>query len=175
MNKKRLILLFALLLWILFIFSRSLQPAAASTQESDGVRQLLSLLVRHDLSSTFVRKLAHFVEFGVLGVLAACLFAGQAKRSLTALFYSAALGMTVALCDETIQLFVAGRDGRVLDVWLDFAGACTGAAAWHALLQLLRRQGLSARSRAAKAPGQGKSEGGSKSGPGGKSGGKKES
>lgn len=135
MNKRRLFLLFALILWIVFIFSHSLQPAAASTQESDGVRRLLSLLVRHELSSVFVRKPAHFAEFWVLGVLAAPLFAGRkTMRPLPVLFYSAVLGMTTALCDETIQLFVAGRDGRILDVWLDFAGACTGAAVILALL-----------------------------------------
>ena len=148
MNKKRLLLLLALLLWILFIFSHSLKPAAASTQESDFVRQLLSFLVRHEFSSTFVRKMAHFVEFGVLGVLAAGFFAGWAKRSLPGLFYSAALSMTTALCDETIQHFVAGRDGRVLDVLLDFAGALTGAAAVLILLHLVRRYGWFARGRA---------------------------
>lgn len=154
MNKRRLILFLALFLWILFIFGHSLQPAAASTQESDGVRQLLSLLLRRELSSNFVRKLAHFVEFWVLGALAACFFAGWAGRWPQTLFYSAVLGMTTALCDETIQLFVAGRDGRVLDVWLDFAGAFTGAAAVLALLHLAQRYGPFARGRAATAPKQ---------------------
>lgn len=155
MNKKRLVLCLALALWILFIFGHSLRPAAASTQESDGVRRLLSLLVRRELSSFFVRKLAHFVEFWVLGALAACLFAaGQKKRPLSVLFYSAVLGMTIALCDETIQLFVAGRDGRILDVWLDFAGAFTGAATL-AVLRLLARKCMPApRGAAAHAPGR---------------------
>ena len=139
MNKRRLILFLALSLWMLFIFGHSLQPAAASTQESDGVRQLLSLLLRCELSSTFVRKTAHFVEFWVLGALAACFFAGWAGRWPRTLFHSAVLGMTAALCDETIQLFVAGRDGRILDVWLDFAGAITGAAALLAVLHLVRQ------------------------------------
>lgn len=148
MNKKRLILFLALFLWILFIFGHSLRPAAASTQESDSVRQMLSLLSRCELSSVFVRKLAHFVEFWVLGALAACFFAGWANRLPQTLFYSAVLGITTALCDETIQLFVPGRDGRIWDVWLDFAGALTGAAAILALLHLMRRYGLFARGRA---------------------------
>lgn len=147
MNKRRLMLFLALFLWILFIFGHSLRPAAASTQESDGVRRLLSLLLRFELSSNFVRKLAHFVEFWVLGTLAACFFAGWASRPPQILLHSAALGMTTALCDETIQLFVAGRDGRILDVWLDFAGVLTGAAAVLALLYLVRRYAALARSR----------------------------
>ena len=28
-----------------------------------------------------------------------------------------------AVCDETLQLFVAGRSGNVRDIWIDFAGA----------------------------------------------------
>ena len=149
MNKRRLMLFLALFLWILFIFGHSLQPAAASTQESDSVRRLLSLLLRCELASAFVRKLAHFVEFWVLGALAACFFAGWAGRLPQTLFYSAVLGMMTALCDETIQLFVAGRDGRILDVWLDFAGSCTGAAMVLAVLYFARRYGPFARGRAA--------------------------
>lgn len=149
MNKKRLMCSLALFLWILFIFGHSLQPAAASTQESDGVRNLLFVFLRCELSSNFVRKLAHFVEFWVLGALAACFFAGWAGRAMQTLFYSAVLGMATALCDETIQLFVAGRDGRIPDVWLDFSGAFTGAAAVLALLHLVRRYGPFAHSRTA--------------------------
>lgn len=155
MNKKRLTVLCLLFLWILFIFGHSLRPAAVSTQESDGVRQLLFALLGCELSSTLVRKTAHFVEFWVLGTLAACFFAGGARRSPQTLFYSAVLGMTTALCDETIQLFVAGRDGRILDVWLDFAGALTGAAAVLAVLLLVRRYGPFVRGRTA-ASGQNK-------------------
>lgn len=146
MNKKRLIVLGALVLWILFIFGHSLQPGAVSTQASDGVRQVLAGLSPHEFSSGFVRKTAHFAEFWVLGALAACFFAADARRPLPAFFYSAVLSLTTALCDETIQLFVAGRNGRIPDVWLDFAGALTGAAAVLALLYLVRRYGWFARS-----------------------------
>lgn len=149
MNKKRLILLLALLLWVCFIFSHSLKPAPASNQESETVRQPLSQIVQRELSPAFVRKLAHFAEFGMLGILAAGFFSQRGRCALTALFYSATLSMTVALCDETIQLFSAGRNGRIQDIWLDFAGALAGMAAVLALLCLMQRYAAFARSIAA--------------------------
>lgn len=139
MNKRRFIFFLLLLLWILFIFSHSLKPVAASNQESESVREPLSQLVQHELSPLFVRKLAHFMEFGVLGVLAAGFFAAVAGRSLPVLLHSAALGMAVALCDETIQLFVAGRSGCIPDIWLDLTGAIAGAALALALLFFVRK------------------------------------
>ena len=35
-------------------------------------------------------------------------------------------GMSTALFDETIQLFVAGRSGQIRDVWIDLGGFCAG-------------------------------------------------
>jgi VanZ family protein len=32
------------------------------------------------------------------------------------------IGLTVAFLDETIQLFVPGRSGKIVDVWIDLAG-----------------------------------------------------
>ena len=37
-----------------------------------------------------------------------------------------ALSLAVCFIDETIQLFVPGRGGRVEDMWIDMAGALTG-------------------------------------------------
>lgn len=48
---------------------------------------------------------------------------------LAGLLFSAMIGVLTALCDETIQLFAAGRSGRIQDVWLDIAGVSAGAAA----------------------------------------------
>ena len=72
-----------------------------------------------------VRKLAHFTEFAVLGLLAGMLFGGRCRHLLAGLLFSA----ITALCDETIQLFAAGRSGRIQDVRLDIAGVSAGAAA----------------------------------------------
>ena len=138
-NKKQsLICLGALLLWITFIFCRSLQPADISSSESSRVLALLQRLVPFGLTEHFIRKLAHFTEFGVLGVLAGTLFYGRCQHLWTGLLFAIMTGMSTALCDETIQLFVAGRTGQISDVWIDIAGTAVGAvlmlfiwAIWH--------------------------------------------
>ena len=117
-----------LLGWIIFIFCRSLQPVDASRLESQWVLDLLQRLVPLKLSMHVVRKLAHFTEFAVLGCLAGLLFGGRCRHLWTGLLFAVMTGVITALCDETIQLFVPGRGGQLPDVWLDVAGAFTGAA-----------------------------------------------
>ena len=141
MSKKRfLICLGALLLWIAFIFSRSLQPASVSSSESTGVLALLQRFLPVGLTEHFVRKLGHFTEFGVLGVLAGTLFCGCCRRMRTGFLFAVMTGMTTGLCDETIQLFVEGRSGQVSDVWIDVSGTVAGAALALAARAILRRK-----------------------------------
>ena len=130
MKEKRFWICLALLLaWIIFIFCRSLKPADVSTSESQRVLDLLQRLCPFELSMHLVRKLAHFTEFAVLGLLAGMLFGGRCRHLLAGLLFSTMIGVLTALCDETIQLFAAGRSGRIQDVRLDIAGVSAGAAA----------------------------------------------
>lgn len=135
--KRRLAARLALFgLWTAFIFGRSLQPGDASTQESQLVLELLRLVGLAWVPMHFVRKAAHFTEFFLLGALAERLCRlCRAARPLRLLLACLA-GLAVALCDETIQLFVPGRFGCLPDVWLDFAGACAGALCWAAVCAL---------------------------------------
>lgn len=118
----------ALLVWIIFIFCRSLKPAEISDLESQWVLGLLRELFPLELPVQVIRKLAHFTEFAILGALAELLSGRRRGTTLTGLWFSLITGIVIALCDETIQLFVPGRTGRVPDVWLDITGAFAGAA-----------------------------------------------
>jgi len=127
MKKLKTLMLVLLLAWVIFIFCRSLQPVDASRQESQWVLELLRRFVPFELSMHLVRKLAHFTEFAILGALAGALFGGQCRHLWTGLLFALMTGIVTALCDETIQLFVPGRGSQITDVWLDIAGAATGA------------------------------------------------
>ena len=87
----------------------------------------------------FVRKMAHFTEFALLGGLMGGLFwrigrlTGQQLRSLPVL-----LVLLVAVTDEYIQYFT-GRGSMVTDVVLDFAGALFGLGL-VALVSILRKR-----------------------------------
>ncbi len=116
------------LAWALFIWSRSLFAGPESTAQSDFVvaivRPVFDLLGVTDPSirSFVVRKLGHFTEYFILGILASFTGAGLPQ---------AATGVLVPSADETIQLFVPGRSGQVTDVCLDVCGfSCGFATAW---------------------------------------------
>ena len=108
-------------LWLAVIFLHSLMSAERSAAESGSLlawlRGLFPALTEHAL-----RKLAHFSEFAVLGLLLAQCLRARITRPLLA-------GVLCALADETVQLFVSGRSGEVRDVWIDFSGVAAAVAA----------------------------------------------
>lgn len=139
MKAKRWLIIFCGLSFLAaaFIFFQSLQSTEGSVAVSGRLTAFLRRLldpqgrIAEENFHLAVRKLAHFVEFAVLGA-----FVGGAAVSLYRLkkrwYYAAPalLTLLVALADECIQYFT-GRSSRVFDVVLDFAGALTGlAAAW---------------------------------------------
>ena len=127
------------LLWICFIFARSLQTAESSTVESGA---LLRVMRRVDpaLTDHTIRKTAHFTEFCVLGVLLylSCLVW---RLRLPMLAWVPALA--IAGLDELIQSFVPGRSSELRDVLIDAAGALAGCLVcllWQRLRQKRRRE-----------------------------------
>ena len=66
----------ALILWIAFIWANSLMSGDASSAESGFLLQLLRPLIEAlgiddlELAHTVLRKIGHFTEYAVLGVLA---------------------------------------------------------------------------------------------------------
>ena len=135
---------------VCFIFSNSMQTGVDSSSASRAVQDFLQSLLRRlghpaaaaRLTEHMVRKAAHFCEYmleGFLLLLGVRLF----SRKLRFLSWPALLGLLTALCDETIQLFYAGRGSSVTDVWIDFAGVLTGMAlamAFAVLVETLMRR-----------------------------------
>ncbi|MGN0696612.1 MAG: VanZ family protein [Oscillospiraceae bacterium] len=78
----------------------------------------------------FVRKLAHFTEYTLMGaaIYSLVLSADPAfiRKKRTVSLTAAAV---FALLDELHQLFVAGRSGKITDVLIDSCGAALGILA----------------------------------------------
>jgi VanZ family protein len=72
-----------------------------------------------------LRKIAHAVEFAILGALL--------LRALRAELPALAAGIAYAVTDEVHQLFVPGRRGAPLDVLIDGVGVAVGVALWRRL------------------------------------------
>ena len=122
----------ALFVWVAFIWGHSLMPGGVSSEESlscvNDMRGFFGLLgVTETLTMTFiVRKTAHLLEYTVLGVIAGGLMhrgwgSGRLHGRLALVVVA-----IVPMVDETIQLFVPGREGQVRDVGIDLLGIVLG-------------------------------------------------
>ncbi|MCD7775793.1 MAG: VanZ family protein [Firmicutes bacterium] len=128
MKTKRRIIVPILLFFIVgIIWLNSSMDAVISDMQSDWVFDLLNPIFEKVFDRTLtvhiVRKLAHFIEFAVLGgvlYLAVSLFDISPSMRI---YTSGTLSMIVALIDETIQLTSEGRTSQVTDVWLDCLGS----------------------------------------------------
>ena len=122
------------------IFVNSSLPATESGKLSGFVAQfvaqlsrLLDITLKGDVEHT-IRKLAHFLEFACLGLLWCKTFASFRVSNRTSTGYILLLCLLTAVTDEYIQLFSLGREGRVMDVLLDFSGAAC-AWLWYRIVQ----------------------------------------
>lgn len=129
------------LIWTGIIVSFSLQPANVSSDTSLGfLKKIVDMFLpwfsdnlemlsggELDMLNTIIRKGAHFTEFMILGILTMLAVkytvnVNWRNKGLVSIVYC----VLVAAADETVQLFVAGRAGRVADVLLDSIGAAAG-------------------------------------------------
>lgn len=110
------------------IYYNSSLPLRQSSQLSGWVTALTQLLAQHlDIHLAgdvehHIRKLAHFCEFALLGLLLCRSFSALGVSNRTATGYILFLALFAAVLDEYIQAFSPGRASRVKDVLLDFSG-----------------------------------------------------
>lgn len=140
--KTILVVLLALLL--AFIWLHSMMPAEESQRVGQFLTPFLELLVGEgNVTDHLVRKLAHFCEYGALGILAGALLLVKKESGIFRWSYALLCALAVAVIDESIQLLADGRGAQVQDVLLDTAGSLTGLlAVWliAVLVRWLRRR-----------------------------------
>ncbi|MEE0953475.1 MAG: VanZ family protein [Ruminococcus sp.] len=132
-------------LMLLFCWVHSCFPASVSSQESNSFYRVFywffglfgagQIVTQH-----IVRKLAHFSEFAAVGgLLLSCAYCFDRRRPQRYAVQVLFAGLSAALIDETIQLFIEGRAGMIADVWIDLAGVVTGALLLLAFYAVYRR------------------------------------
>jgi len=80
------------------------------------------------LGITFVDKLAHFLEYAVLGFLTARAVRGFRDDPWSIFWISSAIAALFGVLDETHQLFVPGRSMEFLDMTADILGSVLASA-----------------------------------------------
>ena len=130
-KKKTYAVIFAVLtlLITLFIFSNSLKDGVNSAKQSDFAVDIINNLldffgISADVYTlgVIIRKLAHFLEYFVLG-LTSCIFLSGFKNKVW-LAVSPIYCLAVAICDEFVmQAATSGRAPQWTDVLIDLCGA----------------------------------------------------
>lgn len=140
-NILHTIILLLLLLNLAFIFIQSAKPPEESAQTSDKVGEIVEEYIPPETKpgafiQLHLRKIAHFVEFATLGLLSSVyvIFLGESVKRVA---LSVAFAPSVALLDETIQIF-SGRGSSVKDVWIDSLGFFTAALIFYTVYHLTK-------------------------------------
>ena len=127
-NRLRLLCGLLLVLNLCFIWGNSMLPGKISGELSNGLLLWLSQLLGDawEMSLFLLRKLAHFSEFAMLGLLLGWMFLLWDQKGVHRFTMPLLCGMVCACVDETIQVFVPQRGPSVIDVWIDTAGVMAG-------------------------------------------------
>ena len=128
--KKLIIKILLVILWMIVIFCFSNQKATDSTKLSNGfIKNTICKVDKSDCDKTInkffkpVRKSAHFCVYLILGLLVMNCFNFNKKY----IIYSVIICLLYSITDEVHQIFVSGRSGEVLDVFIDTFGSFIGS------------------------------------------------
>ena len=136
--RLRLLLRLVLIATLCFIWSNSMVGKEGSASLSRTVTAWLNG-IGIPVTEHFVRKSAHFCEFGLLGCELILLFRLRSGVRFQNLCNAAFAALLSAVTDETIQIF-SGRGSQVQDVVLDFSGALTGILLVSFIIQLIEKR-----------------------------------
>ena len=136
--RLRLLLRLVLIATLCFIWSNSMVGKEGSASLSRTVTAWLNG-IGIPVTEHFVRKSAHFCEFGLLGCELMLLFWLRSGVNFQNLCNAAFAALLSAVTDETIQIF-SGRGSQVQDVVLDFSGALTGILLVSLIISLIEKR-----------------------------------
>jgi len=127
-----LVLTVLLVATVLFIWGNSMESKNESIEHSkefaEAVEPTLEFSIGEgNITDPLVRKLAHFIEFAVLGCELALLIILRRRMKLQAAVNCLFVGLSIAVTDEALQL-LSDRGSQVQDILLDFASVSTGIA-----------------------------------------------
>ena len=145
MSKKAIILLIMVIIWMGLIFYMSNSNGDDSGSESedivtfiidkyDKITNASIETISYHKSPEFIknanfyfRKMCHFSEYFILGILLFCFLIALNRYSLLkCVLYSILISILYACSDEFRQTFINGRSGQIIDILIDCSGAIIG-------------------------------------------------
>ena len=140
-ENKKIFHTILVIIWMVIIFNFSSQNGPKSTKTSDVVTSMVvnvtTSVTNKDIpreevkqrieDSTFiVRKMAHFTEYLILGILVLQLLSDYTKINKRVLIISFLICYFYDISDEIHQIFIPGRTAKVLDTFIDGTGSLVG-------------------------------------------------
>ena len=86
-----------------------------------------------------IRKIAHFSIYFILGLLLISLISEYRIIDYKCLLLGIILSFLYACSDEVHQLFVVGRSGNIIDVFIDTFGSTGGIYLYYFIYKLRRK------------------------------------
>ncbi len=123
--QKNKISLLLVILWMIFIFVMSSFDATSSSNQSNFIVDIITSIINIKdigLLSLIIRKLAHFIEYFILGILVINFITRYDKKIIIAIL----LCIIYATSDEIHQIFVPGRSCQIIDIMIDSLGSIMG-------------------------------------------------
>lgn len=128
--------------WPVFLMAIIFTLSACSAEKSDQQSGFLVNIVTSvfpgatdiDLTTTIIRKTAHFLEYALLGFLLARAYSKNvkvAKESSKMILLAVITAALYSTSDEIHQIFVPGRSCEFRDICIDTIGALLGASIYY--------------------------------------------
>lgn len=135
MNRKTILNLIVIVIWLFIIFCFSAEDAEKSQHTSDQViiktvetikqeklpEEEKKILVNKYM--VIVRKSAHFFLYFILGILLFLFWKKIYGITPKTIIYTMIFCFIYACSDEIHQLFINGRTARIFDIFVDSSGA----------------------------------------------------
>lgn len=150
MRLKRMIAIVFVISWMGLIFYFSNQPGNTSSGTSNKVAEIMVNILDIKNEKTqeekqliiskwdpYLRKLAHYTIFALGGLLICHMF--YQFQVIHKTKWSILIGCLYACSDEFHQLFIIGRSGRIVDIWIDTLGIATGVFVFLFLKESLKK------------------------------------
>jgi VanZ family protein len=133
---NRLVLLLVAICSIATMLYFSSRTAEISSQQSQMIINIIKL-IGIEPSSYFIRKLAHFTIFTIIGFCISMFIGSYDMNKIISTLLSFTLTTGYACIDEYIQTFIPGRNGSINDVMIDISGVIIGILLYNIVIYFI--------------------------------------
>ena len=121
---KKIINIVLVILWMIVIFSLSNQNSLETTETTSIIYRIFRITSESDVVFIIIRKLAHIIEYLILGFLLCNMFNSLNVKNV--FVYTVIICAIYSCSDEIHQLFIDGRNCQFIDCLIDVLGSIIG-------------------------------------------------